>query len=151
MAYHIHRQVRDAVATSLTGLTTTGARVITNRLYAIPATSLPAVVITIDSETIEGKLPCGSGARMQKRTINLMIECCVAGGATIDDTTDQISAEVEVALSAGITVAGKKVYPVHQSSNYEDMAGGQDVAIKRLNYEVTVHTLNSTPDTLQGN
>jgi hypothetical protein len=121
--------------------------VFVNRLYAIPAAQLPAVVIAIDTETIEGKQPCGDGKRMQKRTMQLVIECCVSGTSDIDDSTDQISMEVESALSAGIVVAGKTLFPIHNASAYEDQAGGLDVAIKRLNYEIAVHAMNATPDT----
>lgn len=148
MANHIHRQIREAVATALTGLATTGTHVIVNRLYAIQPEQLPAVVVAIDSESIEGKQPCGNGMRMQKRTMQLVIECCVSGSSDIDDSTDQISKEVEIAMSSGIVVGGKTIFPIHTASAYEDQSGGLDVAVKRLSYEIAVHAANSTPDTI---
>lgn len=146
MANHIHRQIREAAATALTGLASTGANVFANRLYSIPSASLPALRISLDNETAE---PISIHQPMMlAREAVLSVECCAAGGDSIDDTCDQISKEVEIALSAGLTVSGKTLTPYLTASGYTDEAGGLDVAVKRLDFRITYETLNTAPDAL---
>jgi hypothetical protein len=56
MANHVHRQIREALATALTGLTTTGSRVYTNRLHALPEDTSPALRIYLDPDSIDSAL-----------------------------------------------------------------------------------------------
>ena len=47
MADHLHKQIRDALVTKLTGLTTSGARVYANRLYPLDSANLPGLRISL--------------------------------------------------------------------------------------------------------
>jgi hypothetical protein len=147
MGYHVHRQIREAAVTALTGLTTTAARVYANRLYPIPAASLPALRVGVDDETIESYTIHGAAATLS-RSLVLVVECCAQGGDTVDDTCDAMTKEVETALSAGISMAGRTYYPLLLGSRYDDEAGGQDAAVKRLEYRLHVSTKANAPDTL---
>ena len=118
MAYHVHRQIREAAATKLTGLTTTGSNVFTNRLYSLATANLPALRITLDNETAEAITIHQPFALA--RSLILSVECCAQGGDTVDDTCDQMSKEVEIALSAGFVVGTETFYPVLTASSYID-------------------------------
>lgn len=146
MANHIHRQIREAAATALTGLTTTASRVYVNRLYPIPESGLPALRISLDNESVEA-LSIHQPLMLAREAI-LSVECCAAAGDTVDDSCDQISKEVEIALSAGITVSGKTLNPLLTASAYTDEPGGLDAAVKRLDFRITFETLNTAPDAL---
>jgi len=43
MADHLHKQIRAALVTKLTGLATSGARVYANRLYPLDSANLPGL------------------------------------------------------------------------------------------------------------
>ena len=53
MADHLHKQIRAALVSKLTGLTTSGSRVYANRLYPMDSTSLPGLRLYADSESAE--------------------------------------------------------------------------------------------------
>jgi hypothetical protein len=101
---HYRTTIRDAVASILTGLTTTGDRVYKSRYYAYdPAKGDgingpgPALLIyTIEeSSGIDSMGP----SRPLLRELSLVIESVVQINETLDDTLDTICAEVESALA----------------------------------------------------
>lgn len=97
MAFHLRRQIRDAVATALTGLGTTGARVFTSRVYELAATDLPALSIETLSETVE--VSDLTFPRLLRRTVRLQVSVHARATADTDDVLDQASKEVEAALA----------------------------------------------------
>ena len=52
MTAHCSIQIRDAIATLVTGLTTTGARVFKSPIYPLAANSLPGVIVMLGPETL---------------------------------------------------------------------------------------------------
>jgi hypothetical protein len=50
---HVRKQIRDAVITSVTGLTTTGSNVFRSRIYPLEQTKLPGLCVFTRSETVE--------------------------------------------------------------------------------------------------
>jgi hypothetical protein len=66
MANHVRQQIRERVATTLTGLTTTGSKVYQSRVYPLAANNLPGLLVFTNSETSEpdqmGRA-AGTGAR----------------------------------------------------------------------------------------
>lgn len=146
MAYHLHRQIREAAAATLTGLATSGANVYANRLYSIPQANLPALRISLDDESVE--IQTVHSPHVQSRALTLSVECCAIAGDTVDDTCDQMAKEVEIALAAGLSVAGRTLTPLLAATRYDDQAGGYDQAIKRLDYRLEFETLNNAPDAL---
>lgn len=99
MAAHVRTQIRKQVVTTLTGLTTTGARVHEMPVYAIEKAKLPALAIyTLSEESPE--MTAGGRPRVVKRTVQLAVEAYAMGtGAALQDALDQICKEVETALS----------------------------------------------------
>jgi len=48
---HVRQQIREAVATRLTGLTTTGVNVFASRVYSLADEKLPALAVYTRSES----------------------------------------------------------------------------------------------------
>lgn len=95
---HVRTQIRQAVTAKLVGLATTGAHVFVNRVHPLTAADLPALIIRTDEEAVA---PFGIGYPLAlERTLTLRIEAVAAATAALDDTLDQILAEVEAALCA---------------------------------------------------
>ena len=147
MGNHVHRQIREAAATALTGLASTGANVYTNRLYPLPAAALPALRVSLDDEQAE---PASVHAPViLQRTAILVVECCAqADDDSLDDTCDQMAKEVETALAAGITVSGRHLDALFSGSRFDDEAAGLDAGVKRLEFRIEFFTPANAPDTL---
>jgi hypothetical protein len=97
---HVRQQIRDALVTTLTGLTTTGANVFASRPQTrmLPATSLPALMIyTVEESSERASLPF---QYQLQRTLTVAVEARAQATADLDDTLDTICAEVEAAINA---------------------------------------------------
>lgn len=146
MANHLHRQIREAIATALTGLTTTGARVYPNRLHPFETSSLPGLRISIDGDQVTQTTV--HQPHVQAHSLSIAVECVARGPSDLDDTCDQISKEVEIALSAGISIGGRLLYPALSGSEFDAEAAGTPAGAKRLTFSLDYHALNTQPDTL---
>lgn len=146
MANHLHKQIRDAVKTALTGLSTTGSRAYANRLQPMADANLPGLRISADEESAEALLI--HAAQLQDRTLTFSVECCAKAASALDDTLDQISKEVEVALAGGITISSRVLPVIYQGMNYEDDLSDKPVGVKRLRFSVSYTAASSTPDVL---
>ena len=96
MADHIRKQIRDAAATALTGLTTTGSNVFPSRNHRTRPGDLPGLLIyTKDEDSAPDNF-------VRPRDLSRELELIVVGrakdNATLDDTLDLICAEVEAAI-----------------------------------------------------
>ena len=144
---HARQQIREAAATLLTGLTTTGSRVHQSRLpyVTLDDTLLPALLITTEDEqvaqaTVHGHL---------ERRLTLNVAGLAKAAANLDDTLDTIAAEVETALGAVPTLSGKCTYHgltgirVGLDDSLEKPVGRID-----LSFEVLYFTNAGAPGTL---
>ena len=93
---HLRQQIRERVATTLTGLTTTGSNVFQSRVYPIENTKLPCLLIYTREESSE-PLDMSPPRTIEKR-LSLVIEGYVKANSNYDDTIDTITKEVEVAI-----------------------------------------------------
>lgn len=146
MADHLHKQIRAAVVTKLTGLTTSGSRVYANRLAPLPDTTLPSLTITLDDETSEGLTVHQPQA--QERTLTLSVSAMAKASAGLDDTLDLMSKEVEVALSSGITIGGVHLDVLYTSMTFDDEQLDKPVGVKRMTFSIVFTAMNNAPDTL---
>jgi hypothetical protein len=142
---HVHKLLRDAIKTQLTGLASTGARVYANRLYELDDASLPALRLYLDQETVETDTI--SRPTSQSRSIQIVVECCAKLNSALDDACDQMQLEVENALYAGFTAGSRTHYPNLTGSAYDDAIGLTPVAVKRLAFSLDYFTLANAPDT----
>lgn len=99
---HVRQQIRAALKTQLAGLDTTGGNVFENRVHNVPRDTLPALLISVESEDAERLSQAGD----LLRTASIVVEARAEGGDTLDDTLDTICAEVEAAIAADRTLGG---------------------------------------------
>ena len=144
---HARQAIREAAATLLTGLATTGSRVHQSRLpyVTLDDTSLPALLVTTEDEqvaqaTVHGRL---------ERRVTLNVAGLAKAAANLDDTLDSIAAEVETALGAAPTLSGKCTFHgltglrVGLDDSLEKPVGRIDLA-----FEVLYFTNAGAPGTL---
>jgi len=97
MASHLRRQIREGLTTAITGLSTTGARVFTSRVYPLEVSDLPGLLVTSQSEIVDAD-SYGVPRPLQRR-LRLEVRAIAQAAADLDDTLDQICKEVEIALA----------------------------------------------------
>ena len=105
---HARQTIREAIATLVTGLTTTGARVYQTRFYRLGQNQLPCLLVYTLEETIER-----SAMTINKtlvRNLTVRVEGAAEAVANLDDTLDTISAEVEAALSGQLPAGVEEFY-----------------------------------------
>lgn len=148
MADHVRKQIRAAVASAVTGLATTGARVFTSRTAPLPQDTTNALRVYCKDETEIRAAATGAGAARVRldRTVEIVIEAVVKKASGFDDELDQILKEVEVAMSAVQSAGGaKRIHPVRLETDYEG-DGEQELAVGRLVYEGFYFTALNAPD-----
>ena len=144
MADHAHKQIRDALVTALTGLTTSGSRVYANRLHPMAAANLPGLRVFARGEKSD---PLTVHApQQQARELVIDVECCAKATADLDDVLDLMSKEVETALAAGIAVTGTTLDAVYQGMQMDLEGAAQEVGVKRLRFAISFETANNAPD-----
>jgi hypothetical protein len=143
---HVRKQVRDAIVTAVTGLTTTGSNVFRSRVFPLETTKLPAICVFTKSETVDFDtlhIP-----RSIMRTLDVQVEAYVSGTSNYDDTLDTIAVEVEEALAADVTLGG--VAKDLQTTAFEAEYigdGEQTVAVGRFTVTVQYRTLENDVET----
>lgn len=143
-AVHLRRQIREAVATLVTGLATTGSRVHQSRMRPKDDAGLPCLLVhSNDTEQVE---PADTDA-LQQRTLPIVIKGIAKEGDTpLDDTLDQIAIEVETALAGNPRLGGLAKRSALRSVDTEfDDSTNKPVGEVLLTYEFTYFTLAGTP------
>ena len=150
MANHVRQQIREAVATTLTGLATTGARVYQSRLRPLADAELPALRIYTDSEQINNAVTIGFPNR-QERTLTVRIEAVVKTASNFDDTLDTIIKEVETALNASTstyTAGGlaRGGITLDRIEIDHDAETDKPAGIARMSFDALYFTASNAPD-----
>lgn len=135
---HVREQIRDAVVTAVTGLTTTGSNVYKSRVYPLRESNLPGLnIYTLpeSSEPITMDRP-----RTIQRVLNVEIEIHVKGVADVDETIDDICAEIEEVL--GTSNLSGLVKDLVLSDTDIDLTGegDQNHAFARMTWQAGYHT-----------
>jgi hypothetical protein len=143
---HVRQQIRERIATEVTGLSTTGSKVFQSRVYPLQASNLSGLLIYTTAESSE-PIDMGGTSRLMNRTLSVIIEAYVKAVSNYDDTVDTICSEVEVALG-GSTVNGlvKDIYLESTEINYQG-EGDQPLAIATMTWNVLYETAANAPDT----
>ena len=100
---HVRQQIREAIGTACTGLSTTGARVFQARVYPLATANLPGLAIYTNAETSE-EAEVGGASRLLMRMLEVKIDGYSKKTSGLDDELDDITSEVEVALMDNATV-----------------------------------------------
>lgn len=94
---HLRTKIRTALATALTGLTTTGPRVYKSRIYPLEQDKLPALLIYSNNESAEATGRCVP--RVINKSYLVDVVAVARATADLDDAIDAICEEVEIALA----------------------------------------------------
>lgn len=97
---HARSQIRGAIVTALTGLTTTGSRVHAARMR--PTDALPCLLVETNDESIDTTVQT-----MQMRGLTVTVRASAKIGADVDVVLDTIAEEVEAALHAAGTLGNR--------------------------------------------
>jgi hypothetical protein len=145
MANHVRRQIREGVATALTGLATTGARVFQSRVYPLQTTELPGLLVRTINET-STPITIESPATLD-RTLRIAVVAVAKATADVDDVLDQIAKEVETALAFPVAALGALVKSLALvASEIEIVAAEQPTGQATLTFEAVYFTLDNAPD-----
>lgn len=96
---HARRSIREAVATAVTGLATTGSRVFQSRMRE--QETLPCLLVVTDSEVVDATV-----GTIQQRELEIRITGLAQTASNVDDTLDAIAEEVETAVQSAGTLGG---------------------------------------------
>jgi len=103
---HVRTQIRNSVASALTGLATTGTNVHLSRLWPLQQTDLPALLVYTTSDQVDYERSTIGRPRLLWRELDLVVEARASGASGLDDTLDQIETEVIAALNLDVTLGG---------------------------------------------
>ncbi len=140
---HARETIRTLIKTRLTSLSTTGANVYSMRVY--PVETLPCLSIYINNESVESITLNGD----QYRVIDLTVEGRAKATSELDNTLDDIAAEVETALFTDETLSGnvKSIEYVATEIELNDELE-QPAGIIRLSFNVFYRVNKTTPTTI---
>ena len=147
MADHVRKQLREAIATLVTSLTTTGTRVYQNRVYPLQTSELPCLVITTDGDQVDN-ITMNNPAQQQRET-RVRIEAYARATATLDDTLDLICKEVEIAIAGASTSLVKGLMYNGCQIDIEAI-GDQPVGKASMIFSKDLYTVSNAPDVLIG-
>lgn len=140
---HLRQQIRERVATTLTGLTTTGSNVFQSRVYPIENTKLPCLLIYTREESSE-PLDMSPPRTIEKR-LSLVVEGYVKANSNYDDTIDTITKEVEVAIYGDrlINNLAKDSFLVSTDISFNG-EGDNPLGIVVMTFEIPYHHTEGT-------
>lgn len=147
MANHLRRQLREAVAAAVTGLTTTSTRVYQARTVDVAGAQLPCLLVYVDSEEIG--VESIHAPALQRRSMTVNVVGLAKAASDLDDTLDQIGKEVEIALGGTVLVAGKPVQLTLTSVELSwDGSTDRDAGSVSHTYVATIYAAANAPDAL---
>lgn len=147
MANHVRQQLREAVATAVTGLTTTSTRVFQSRFYPLQTSELPCLVITTDGDQAEN-LTIHNPVEQQRAT-RVRVEAYARATASLDDTLDTICKEVETAIANASSSTVKGLMYLGTQLDTE-VLGDQPVGRATMIFSKDLYTVSNAPDVLIG-
>lgn len=142
---HARQQIREAVATALTGLTTTSTRVHQSRMRPVGDTGLPCLLVSTDTEEITQSMQ----TRLY-RDLTITVRGFAKATANLDDTLDTIASEVEMAMQSAGTLSGKTSSGLVLRRIDVDMDDTLDkpAGVIALQYQAQYFTAAGTPGTI---
>ena len=102
MANHLRKQIRERVATMLTGLSSTGSNVFQSHVCSLENDDLPSLCIYTKEEEIE--VGASGVLRVYHSTMILIVDGYAQKSSNLDDQLDQIGIEVQFAMAGDIDI-----------------------------------------------
>ena len=145
---HVRQQIRERVATNVTGLTITGSRVYQSRVYNLEAANLPGLLIYSNDETSERSSIGLLADQDLERTLDLVIEGYASTASNLEDVLDLIAEEVETAVAADPTCNGlSKDLFLSGTSISLTGEGDSPAGVLALTFQVSYRTTTTAPGT----
>lgn len=147
MANHLRRQIREAIASAVTGLTTTSTRVFQDRVYPLErGTGLPGLLVYTLAETSERKSFGAPG--LMERVLRVQVVAVAEGVSDLDDTLDGICKEVEIALAMPCASLAGIAKTITLTSTDIELQGTsvRPVGQAAMTYEVVYMAAENAPD-----
>jgi hypothetical protein len=139
---HYRQQIREQVATTLTGLNTTGNNVFQSRIYNIEESKLPCLCIYTVSETSE---PISmSPPRSIEKVLEIVVEIYIKGQNSATDL-DAVVKDVKTKMYSDrlINNLAKDSYLSTQELTYNG-EGDKNIAVGVLTFQVFYHHTEGT-------
>ena len=145
MTTHVRQQIRDRIASNVTGLTTTGDRVYKSRVWPLNADTMPALLVHSTSE--DSATDIMGPSLVTNRELSVVVEGYVRNITVYDDKVDTIAKEVEIAMAADQTLndLAKFSYLSGTEISYSG-EGDQPIAVVSMTYLVQYRTAVDSPD-----
>lgn len=146
MANHVRRQIREAIASAVTGLATTGPFVFQSRVYPAQTSEMPCLLVFTTSESVE--VSTIHPSPMLQRTLQMQIVALARATVDLDDTLDQICKEVETILANPLSILNSLARSIKFLGTEIEMQGTAEkpIGAATLSYEIEYFTLESAPD-----
>lgn len=149
MADHVRTQIRDAAATLITGLTTTGSNVYNARALALAAkVNLPCWVVQVGSEQLPPDVRTTDGKLQRLAELEFIGYCRATTGEGTEDTLDQMLKELEVAFDSDRKLGGllkdSRLVEIEPDDAEDDASQMLDAI--RVVYVVEYWTARNAPD-----
>tara|TARA_B100000780_G_scaffold7817_1_gene5747 strand:- start:12581 stop:13018 length:438 start_codon:yes stop_codon:yes gene_type:complete len=141
---HARQQIREQLATTLTGLTTTAARVFDTRLYSHD--QLPCLTVFADKDTVDDEK---SNSAKKWHDLVLKIEARAKAKESVEDVIDTICAEIETAIYADTTLNNKVLDIIVEDTQIEySVEQDQPIALATLTLNAVYRVAPGAPQTL---
>jgi hypothetical protein len=139
---HARQAIREAVATTVTGLASTGARVFQSRMR--PQEDFPCLLVRTNGEDVERF----DVASIDERNLEVEIVGLAKAASNVDDTLDAIAEQVEIAIGANNTLGGrvKRMDLASLRVEFDDDLE-LPVGLMRITYRCTYFTNAGVPGT----
>jgi hypothetical protein len=144
---HARQQIREAVGTTITGLTTVGSSVFQSRVYPVKSSSdLPCYIVYTLKDSLDE--PVMGDKRF--RVLMVVVEAKVkTAQSNFDDELDLICAEAEAAIFADSTLGGlvKNIELVETTIELGDEAE-YPVGVATMTFEARYRVDRTDPQTV---
>jgi len=144
---HVRTQIRNAVATAVTGLASTGSNVFKGRYHSLQNGKIPALCVYTTGESAEVDV-MGTSARGSMRELDVAIEAYAKVTTVVEDTLDGIAVNVEEAIAADTTLSGVCKDIMYTGFDLDaDADAEQTVAVMRMNFTVRYRVAENDVET----
>lgn len=148
---HARTQIRNAVITALTNLSTTGGRVYPGRSLPLDPERIggPGLLVFSGDEPEIERLTIGSPP-IEQHTLLLHVRGVVKASSNLEDVLDQIALEVQTAMANSAAMQGSKA----KSCDLVALQSGEDETLEKpagvvtLTYRCQYHIAANEPDVL---
>lgn len=143
---HVKHQIRDAVLSAVTGLSTTKRNAFASRVHPVTEKELPCVLVFTREET-STPITMGPNRRIA-RELEVLVEGYVKNADGYDEKLDKISKEVEAAIYNTPSLQSL-IRDIFLSSTEIKLTGEGDKAVAAIsmNFTAKYHTRENDPET----